>query len=167
MEGTRDPDFKFIFKMLYEFMCLRNFLLIPSLRNSLRRFISVDNSSTENRIKIDDELKNYIFSNTANNFRFCEKLEDIPFDKCHYFILRLSCDNILYIEVTLFGLIRNFFIIDKWKDEYDFYSSLLDRVFLFTMDRHELQPFMYPNLNSKDHLLWVDGMVKVKWYKSK
>ncbi|MEW5922598.1 MAG: HNH endonuclease [Candidatus Zixiibacteriota bacterium] len=166
MEGTRDPDNEFIFKLLYEFMCLNNFLKISGLRNSLRKYIHIDKNDVDNRIKIDDKLRKNIFYNTANTFKLCDKLEEIPFTGCHYFVLRLSSDNILYIEVTLFGQLRNFFIIDEWRSEYEVYAGILDRVFLFTIDRQGFPPFMYPNLNLKEHLLWVDAMVKIKWQRT-
>lgn len=157
----RDPHPFLIMKIVYESLTYLNFQKDDYFSQLIAKFITVDGTSKDQRILIRDEIGGLIIPNTQNSFREFRKLEDIPFKKRHYIVMRLSKNGILYLEVNLFGQLRNFFVIGQVSNV-DIDMTLLDLAIIFPFKGNPYQ-MRYMNLVQPIHTKWADAAVELRY----
>jgi len=162
---TRDPNPTFVFKVSYEFLSAMGLLSDSWVQEHLRQYYSVSPGSSSGRILFDDSLTSVVLSNTAFSFRQFDSKEDMPFKRQHYFVLRLTSQQVLYTELTLFGQLKSLFLLGKWEpsSQDDPLMVLLDLVNVMPFDDPDplfLTPF--PNLELKERLIEQDMFVNLR-----
>jgi hypothetical protein len=160
----RDPDARFIFKILYEIIAINGLLRYKHIVVPLRRFISINKADQKNRIIINNGISKYVISNTSNTFREFKQFEMIPFKEWHAFIPRISKGLILYFELILFGQIRNFLIVGRWNPKNDSLNSFYNEALVFSYKNKNFFRQTYTDLESKDHILWADAAVDIRFW---
>jgi len=163
---TRDIPPTFVFKVNYEFLSAMGLLSDSWVQERLRQYFSVNLGSTSKRISFNNSLASVVFSNTVFSFREFESKEDIPFKRHHYFILRLTPQQVLYTELTLFGQLKSLFLLGKWKPSSpdDPLMELLDLVNVMPFDDPDplyITPF--PHLEHKKRLKEQDMFLNLQW----
>ncbi len=163
ISGTRQPDPFFIFKMAYEICCMNGFMNYPEIKKRLRKFITISSCNNKNRILISDQVKDFLIDNTLVHFNKFKDLKDISFSNLHSFIFRISREGYLYLEIILFGVIINLFIICQFdKTLYDL-LPLIDLMFIFDINKQcKYPPLRYSNLAYMKHSIWTDASVDLK-----
>ena len=151
-----------IFKIAYEFIVLNGWHTHPMIRATLKQLFSVTKMQQKSLMFFSNAIDALTVNNMDSYFRTYDSLEDIPFGKYHAIIPRLSDRFIFYIDIVLFGVLRNCFILGKLDEFEERIIPLTNTGYVFPIGG--ANPYMetYPNFKFKDHIIWGDVSVETR-----
>jgi len=160
------PNPKLIFKINYELLSFMFLLYNQRIYQTFKKYIEV-NKNRNNRIEINNDVKELLFSNSHFTFRKYNNAEDIKYRKFHYFILKLSDKKVLYTELVFFGIIKCYFIIGKFNHNEidDIIFQHLNKIYFFPIEGNDLLLWdIYPNIEKKDIQINTQLMINLIYH---
>ncbi|GEM_PF-1279143 len=160
---TRDPAPDFIFKIIYEFCWPLGLMYNKEIYNKMVGAIRLNRIKGDERIVINKDIHQYIFSNTFLRFEsISRRFEDLPFSNWHAIILRLSKKLNIYFEIVFFGYFRSFLILGNMNECYNDLIPYFDRPFMFPFNSPFFVDYDYPQLRFKRLIMWSDSAVDLR-----
>ncbi len=159
---TRDPAPALVFKIVYEFLAMLNFLEHPIIGPILDSYIKRHDSESKAPFNIHDSISDFVVSNTDVCFRTCENLREIPFKRFHHAMLRVTPSGVLWCEVGLFTHIQSWFLLTKIGSHDSKILSLLDKAFVFPFKSSEIVIIPFPSVEKREYYDWVNVKLDFK-----
>ncbi len=163
IEGlTRDPSSGLVFKIAYEFMAMLNLLKHSTIGPTLQSFVKRDELKPTQPFEISNSVSDYVVSNTDVCFRSYRHLIEVPFERYHHTMLRVTPGRMLWCEVGFFTQIQSWFLLGRIESCNSNLLTLLDRAFVFPIDDSGLDIFSFPNLLRREYYCWVNEKLDLR-----